>query len=138
MLAQEVAQALALLPPARAVAVDSLLRRRRIEQNEARRPPVAQRQAVEKVENAGIALRRKAGDRDRANVTAANARTQAPEEVLRAEHRVEVHRDRRQVDRMIVAGQTGHQVAQQLVLDVAATEGILDATTAQAHQPQRR
>ena len=138
MLAQQVAQALALLPPARTVAVDPLLRRRRIEQNEARRPPVAQRQAVEKVEDAGIALGRKAGDRDRANVAAADARTQPAEEILRAEHRVEVHRDRRQVNRMIFAGETGHQVAEQLVLDVPAAKRILDAAAAQAHQPQRR
>ena len=138
LLAHEVAQALALLPPARAVAVDPLLRGRRVKQNEAGRPPVAERQAVEEVEDARIALRRKAGDRDRANVAAADARAQAPEEVLRAKDRVEVHRNRRQVDRMVLAGETDHQVAEQLVVDVPAPEGILDPAAAQAHEPQRR
>ena len=39
---------------------------------------------------------------------------------------------------MVFAGETDHQVAEQLVLDVPAPEGILDPAAAQAHQPQRR
>src|ERR1700692_3136120 len=115
-----------------------MLRGRRIEQNEPRRPAVAQRQTVEEIEDSGITLGRKARDGDRADLPPADARRKSSAEILSTAHGVEIHWHRRKVDSVVVAGQAGHQVAEQVVLNVDFSETILNAAPAQTNQPQRR
>ena len=67
-----------------------------------------------------MAFLREAVDAHHTDVILADLRDRAADEILRADQRVEVHRARRQLDRLADAGNRPLQVRQQFIVDALA------------------
>ena len=92
-----------------------------VEVDEPRRPAVRDRERIEAFEQFGVAFLWEAVDADHTDVILADLRDRATDEILRADQRVEIHRARRQLDRLADAGDRPLQVREQFVVDALTT-----------------
>ena len=107
-----------------------------IEENEPGREPVGDRQMIEGVEDSGKALVGKAFDGDAADEPVADPRRVAGPQLLAAHVLVEIHRDRRNVERGQLAGEAELEIAHQFVAQMLAAVGVDDRMAAHAPEGQ--